>query len=100
MVVDDRMRLRIHHKLEELIGSEEADALVGSAIPAPGQELATKDDLRVLSSDLRVVEAELRGEIEKVRGEIGHALATQTRWMIGFMMSWSTVVLAAARLLF
>ena len=93
MAVDDRMRLRIHQKLEVLLGPEEADALVGSAIPAPGQELATKDDLRVL-------DAGLRGEFEQVRGEIGHAVATQTRWMVGFMMSWSAVVLAAARLLF
>lgn len=108
MVVDDRIRLRIHSKLEALIGTEEADALVTHALPAPGQEVATKDDLRVLSAELRgeieKLRGEMHGEIGSVRGdvraELQSVLASQTRWMIGFMMTWSAVVLAAARLLF
>lgn len=93
MAVDESLRLRIHHKLEALIGTEEADALVTHTFPAPGQEVATKDDLRVLAAELRV-------EIEKVRGEIHAVVVSQTKWMIGFIMTWSAVVLAGVRLLF
>ena len=85
MAVDDSLRLRIHHKLEQLLGTEEANALVTNTLPAE------------LRGDLRAELAELRGEL---RSEIHSAGATQTRWMVGFMMSWSVVVLAAARLLF
>jgi hypothetical protein len=110
MAVDESLRRRIHHKLEALIGTEEADALVTHTFPAPGQEVATKDDLRVLAAELRTEMAAMRGEllgengrlggeIEKVRGEIHAVVVSQTRWMIGFIMTWSAVVIAGVRLL-
>ena len=86
MAVDDAMRLRIHGKLTELMGSEEADAMVGSLLPVPWRDVATKDDLRVLSAELRAAMHE--------------AIAGQTRWLIGFVAVWSGLMLAAARLMF
>ena len=86
MAVDDAMRLRIHRKLTELMGSEEADAMVGSLLPVPWRDVATKDDLRVLSAELRAAMHE--------------AIASQTRWLIGFVAVWRGLLLAAARLMF
>lgn len=95
MVVDDRIRLRIHQALVELIGPEEADAMVENMVTV--HDVATRADLRVLSAELR---GELRGEIEKVRGEIHTAIIGQTRWLVGYITAWSGVVLALAKVLF
>ena len=109
MVVDERVRTRIHQAFEKLIGPEEADALVANLITT--QDVATKDDLRVLSAELRGEMAglrgemagfrgELRGEIEKLRGETHRAIAEQTRWFVASNIGLVGVILAAAKLLF
>jgi hypothetical protein len=109
MVVDERIRTRIHQAFEKLIGPEEADALVANLITM--QEVATKDDVRVLQADMRVLSAELRGEmadlrgelrgeIEKLRGETHRAIAEQTRWFVASNIGLVGVILAAAKLLF
>ena len=98
MAVDDAMRLPIHRKLEELMGTEEADAPVSNWLP--WQELVTKDDLRVLKDDLRVQSAELRLEMAGLRTELHQAIAAQTRWLVGFVAVWSGLMLAVARLAF
>lgn len=69
-----------------MIGAEEADAVVEAIFPQT--EVATKADV----NDLRV-------EIEKLRGEMASGFAAQTRWLTGFMVAWSGVVLAAVKLL-
>lgn len=58
----------------------------------PQTEVATKADVNDLRNDLRV-------EIEKLRGEMASGFAAQTRWLTGFMVAWSGVVLAAVKLL-
>jgi hypothetical protein len=97
MVVDDRIRLNIRQRLEPLIGVEEADALVNHALSPTLQDLATKADLAVVRTDL---EARLVIFEERLRREIHEVVLTQTRWIVGFMMGWSSVVLAAAAWLF
>lgn len=55
-------------------------------LPVPWHDMATKDDLSVLSAELR---AQLRLDI------IG-----QTRWLTGFVTALAAVMLAVASLLF
>ena len=93
MAVDDRTRLNLHRKLETVLGPEEADTLMAHLPPTTWQDIATKDDLRVLS-------AELRTEIAEVRIDVTQAIDRQTRWMVTFICAWSTVVVAVSRLLF
>ncbi len=93
MSVDDRTRLNLHRKLEAVLGAQEADTLMAHLPPVTWQDVATKDDLRVLSADLRA-------EFADVRAEIATAVDRQTRWMVTFICAWSAVVVAAVRLLF
>ena len=86
MAVDDRTRLNLHRKLEKVLGPEEADTLMAHLPPTTWQDIATKDDLRVLSAELRT--------------DVTQAIDRQTRWMVTFFCAWSTVVVAASRLLF
>ncbi len=86
MSVDDRTRLNLHRKLEAVLGAQEADTLMAHLPPVTWQDVATKDDLRVLSSDLRA--------------EIAKSVDRQTRWMVTFICAWSAVVVTAVRLLF
>jgi hypothetical protein len=104
MVVDDRIRLNIRQRLEPLIGVEEADALVNHALSPTLQDLVTRADMTLLRTELKtemaVLDAKL-GMVEKrLRGEFRDVVLTQTRWIVGFMMGWSSVVLAAAAWLF
>ena len=115
MTIDERLRLNIHNKLTELLGSEEADALMSRMIPVPWHDVATKHDLRLMRSDLDVLRAELRVDMAELRtefrtemaelrtdlrAEIHDAIVGQTRWVTGYVTALSVVILAVARLLF
>ncbi len=90
MPVDDRTRLNLHRKLDEVLGPAEADTLMAHLPPVTWQDVATKDDLRTLEA---VIRADLRSEIAQ-------AMERQIRWMVTFNTALVAVALAAARLLF
>jgi len=104
MAVDDRTRLNLHRKLESVLGPEEADTLMAHLPPTTWQDIATKDDLRVLGAEIRTeiadVRTELRTGLADVRTDVTQAIDRQTRWMVTFICAWSTVVVAVSRLLF
>jgi len=97
MTVDDRTRLNLHRKLDEVLGADEADTLMAHLPPVTWQDVATKGDIRaseaVLRSEIGAVEAGLRGEIAQ-------AMERQIRWMVTFNTALAAVTLAAARLMF
>lgn len=62
--------------------------------PVTWSDVATKRDI---DHAVDVLRADLRGEF---RSELHQAIAQQTRWLVTFMVAWSTVVIAAVRLLF
>lgn len=85
MAVDDRTRLNLHRKLEAVLGPDDADTLMAHLPPVTWQDIATKDDLRILSSDLR--------------SEISAAMERQIRWTLTFNTALAIITLTAARLL-
>ena len=108
MAVNDRIRLNIRQCLEPLIGIEEADALVNRALSPSLDDLATTgtvtSELALLRADIRgemaVLREEMRTMEERLRREFRDAIIGQTRWIIGFIMGWTGVVLALATWLF
>ena len=93
MAIDERLRLNIHTKFTELLGPEEADAIMSNMLPIQWRDVATKDDLQLLRADFRAETAELRTEIHR-------SVVGQTRWLTGYVTALSVVMLAVARLLF
>jgi hypothetical protein len=118
MAIDERLRLKIHTKLTELLGSEEATALIEHIMLVPWHDVATKDDLEnlrvelragitVVRSDMDVLRADmgrdmadLRTEMAGLRTEMHQGFAAQTRWLMGYVTALSAIMLAVARLLF
>ena len=99
MTVNDRSRLDLHRRLEAVLGPEEAATLMAHLPPVTWQDVATKDDVRVLAAELRAemaeLRAELRDEIGELRAEMERGFTRQTKWMAGLMSGWAAVTLAA-----
>ena len=90
MPVDDRTRLNLHRKLDEILGSDDADTLMAHLPPVTWSDVATKDDLRVAEG---IITANIRAEVSK-------AMERQIRWMVSFNTGLVALALATARLLF
>ena len=90
MPVDDRTRLNLHRKLDEILGSDDADTLMAHLPPVTWSDAATKDDLRVAEG---IITANIRAEVSK-------AMERQIRWMVSFNTGLVALALATARLLF
>lgn len=86
MDITDRDRTELHNKLGAILGEKDADRLMAHLPPVTWQDVATKNDVRVLG-------IELRAEMER-------GLARQTRWLLGAMIAWSSVLVATAALIF
>lgn len=132
MPVDDRTRLNLHHKLDAVLGPEEADTLMAHLPPVTWNEVATMDGVGQLGTTLRsemsvgsaglrsemnagfadlrgemhVGFAELRTEMSEVRTEMADvrtgtadAMTRQIRWMVTFAAAWSSLLVAAVRLI-
>ncbi len=101
MTVDEPMRFRIHAKLTELMGPDEADAMLANWLP--WRDVATKDDLRVLSAELHTDMAELRGELRtemaELRTDMHTLVISQTRWILGYITALAAAVVTATQLL-
>ena len=93
MAVTEIERTELANQLVLSIGKEATETLMRCIIPEGRDQLATKDDLRVLG-------AELRGEMAELRAYVDSALARQTRLimttMVGFMFTiWITLLVPA-----
>ena len=111
MAIDERLRLNIHTKLTELLGSEEATALIEHIMPVPWHDVATKDDLQnlrvelradtaMLRADMEVLRADMHRDMADLRTEMHQGFAAQTRWLMSYVTALSAIMLAVARLLF
>ena len=78
MSATNRERLNLHNKLNEVLGSEEANTLMEHLPPVSWHEVATKDDVTsseiALRSDMSAMAKELRAEMsamgKELRGEM------------------------------
>jgi len=89
MPVDDRTRLNLHRKLEETLGSQDADALMAHLPPVTWNNVATKGDLDTLATTLR---AELRADFVEASNR-------QIKWLVTFAAAWSSLLIAVVRFL-
>ena len=107
MPVDDRTRLNLHRKLEAVLGNEEADTLMAHLPPVTWNEVATADDLDALGTTLRAemhtMGTELRTEMQvgfaTSRAEFIEGTNRQIKWLVTFAAAWTTVLVAAVRLI-
>ena len=68
MVASANDRHRLHARLEQLLGAEDAATLMEQLPPSPWDDLATKADLRLVRVELR---EEMRGLRDDFRGDLG-----------------------------
>ena len=127
MSTNDKDRLELHRRLESVLGAEEASTLMSHLPPVTWDQVATKDDLRALETNLRAeisvsasgLRAEManlrtemadlrtevrtglagvRTEMADLRTEISDAIVRQTRWMLGFALALTSVMITVTRL--
>ena len=107
MSTNDKARLELHRRLDSVLGAEEASTLMSHLPPVTWDQVATKEDLRALEANLRaeisVSASGLRTEMADLRTdlrtEISDAITRQTRWMLGFALALTSVMITVTRLI-
>ena len=71
MVVDEALRHRLHARLEDVLGPEEASALMSYLPPVGWADVTTKRDLEALEERLRAEDAATRRELAGLEARVG-----------------------------
>lgn len=96
MELDEAMRHRIHDRLEHVLGTEEAAALMAALPPS---EVATKDDLEHLREVLMLHTSATVAELgSSLRAEMNQQYRFMLQWVTGAMLAAGSLGLAAGRL--
>ena len=81
MAIDERARHRLHRKLEEILGPEEAAVLMRHLPPVGWADVATKHDLdhlrEMLTMKIESVETRLETRIDSLENR---STGSSTRW--------------------
>ena len=107
MALDARTRSSIYGKFAEILGADDANALMSQFPSVEADELVTKQFLRAelgemrseLRGELGELRSELRGEIGGLRFEMVERFHRQTVWLAGTVVASAAVVIAAVPLL-
>lgn len=97
MAIDDRARLDLSQRLEEILGPEPAATMMAHLPPSGWGDVATKADLELMAAGLR---SELRAEIGGLRAEMYRSqrqLAVALIGVVGVMNSALVAIVAAVR---
>ena len=106
MTIGDEARYRLHQRLDEMLGAQEAAALMSQLPPMGWGDLATKRDLETLGSSLRSEMATLRSQMgfemgaleARMGGHLDRELRAMTWRLITAMVAVMSVFVAAVRL--
>lgn len=83
MSAQDRNRLNLYQKLDEILGTEEANTLMEHLPPIPWNEVATKGDVEAsevaLKADIETMTTTLRIEMAAMGKDIRHEMAAMGR---------------------
>ena len=96
MAIDEAMRHRIHGRLDELLGHEEAAAIMGALTDMDRLEesLAHTREMLMLHTTATVTEA-----VGTLRAEMNAMMRMTLQWMVASMLAAASLGLAAGRLL-
>lgn len=116
MTNNDRTRLNLYQKLDQILGTEEANTLMEHLPPVTWNEVVTKRDLAESTGALRseieasgsqlrlefhTAMAELRTEAQvgfaNIRTEMISGFNRQIKWLVTFGMAWSSLLIAVMR---
>ena len=97
MALDEAMRHRIHGRLEELLGHDEAAALMATLPPS---DVATKDDLAHLREVLELhISTTVANAVGALRAEMNHQYRWTLQWLVGSMLAAGSLGVTAGALL-
>ena len=103
MAVDEAARHELYTMLEELLGQQSTSTLMSLLPPVGWADVATKDDLRMLSLEVRAeiaeLRTELRDEIAGLRTDVADGQRRLALTLVGAMVSISGITFAANALL-
>jgi hypothetical protein len=77
MAVDERARLDLYRRLEEVLGMAEADTLMSHLPPSGWSDVATRQDLARTRAELREAMGELRTELRTEMAGLRTELRTE-----------------------
>jgi len=95
MPISDEARYRLHQRLDEVLGAQEAAALMSELPPMGWGDLATKRDVESLGSSLRSDMGTLEA---RMGGRLDRELRLMTWRLITAMVAVMSVFVAAVRL--
>ena len=105
MAVDERARHQLFLRVEQELGPEAAETLMSMLPPVGWADVATKDDIRLLSDGIRQLEERMNlrfdSKLNELRAEFRQALLDQTHTLFrNLVMLCSSLVFAVAGLAF
>jgi hypothetical protein len=91
-------RHRLHARLEQLLGADDAATLMEHLPPSPWDDLATRADIRSLRDELRTNIAEMRTDMRELRKDQRDSTRILFFSTIASQATLVGLVLAATRL--